>query len=618
MSANPWLVENIQEFSFLNCPECAFKVKEEDKFQEHAVRNHSQSSALFGHNAKSEFINVKTEPSSEISSEHFQCVLPLNDDEITGFKISLDEQKIDPSDSVLPKKEKTFDEVIELEASTSNIQKRKSPSDQSSNKSKRTKVQLESRKDVECDFCSFSTFERSDLVLHVQKEHLSINSDDDENHIQSEFITVKSEPSSEISSEPFKHELSSNVHDEIILHKEQKIDPLGGISPKTERTFEELIFLEPELPDPDKDKEPIIMKTYSFDEKNTYASLITEALNNFPIGAALHPDSIYKAINAKYPEYKMDNPIWKADIRNNLSINKNFIQEDDYWKLASDVQLSIMPINNLDKSLASTSYHHENATIPTFSVNNLSTKGQDIFKESIGKESENVVKPFRKLASDVQPKQFRVQFKCTKCQFSTYEVDKLTEHTKNDHVQFNEKICGVHAEKPQVQIRSNAQESYRKLLKKKRSYATLITEALDNARNGALTIADIYKAINARHPEYSLIRCSGWQNSIRHNLSLHKNFIREGKYWKLAYPDNSISTSKVQNSIKQDLNIGVEHNEVCENSLVDKVITNVKTDNVSTTPKVLKIIPMEKFPKKDKTTSIFKCQIPPKKISKPS
>ena len=141
MPDNPWSVDNIQEFSFLNCPECVFKVKEEDIFQDHAVRNHSQSSVLFGKSAKSEFITVKTEPSNEISSEHFKCVLPLNNDEITGFKITIDEQKIDPSGSILPKKEKTLDEVIELEASTSNIQKRKSSSDQSSNKSKRTKVQ---------------------------------------------------------------------------------------------------------------------------------------------------------------------------------------------------------------------------------------------------------------------------------------------------------------------------------------------------------------------------------------------------------------------------------------------------------------------------------------------
>ena len=83
MSDNPWLVENVQEFSFLNCPECVFKVKEEDIFQDHAVRNHSQSSVLFVHNAKSEFITVKTEPSSDISSEDFNCLLSSNVDEIT-------------------------------------------------------------------------------------------------------------------------------------------------------------------------------------------------------------------------------------------------------------------------------------------------------------------------------------------------------------------------------------------------------------------------------------------------------------------------------------------------------------------------------------------------------
>ena len=67
---NPWLVENIQAFSYLNCPECAFKVKEVGIFQDHAVRNHSQSSVLFGPNVKSEFITVKTEQNSEISIEH--------------------------------------------------------------------------------------------------------------------------------------------------------------------------------------------------------------------------------------------------------------------------------------------------------------------------------------------------------------------------------------------------------------------------------------------------------------------------------------------------------------------------------------------------------------------
>ena len=33
MGDNPWLVRNVQAFSFLNCPECTFKVKAENLFQ---------------------------------------------------------------------------------------------------------------------------------------------------------------------------------------------------------------------------------------------------------------------------------------------------------------------------------------------------------------------------------------------------------------------------------------------------------------------------------------------------------------------------------------------------------------------------------------------------------
>ena len=43
--------------------------------------------------------------------------------------------------------------------------------------------------------------------------------------------------------------------------------------------------------------------------------------------------------------------------------------------------------------------------------------------------------------------------------------------------------------------------------------------------------------------------------------------------------------------------------------------TNINNWNVFT-PAIQEMIPIEKFPKKDKTTSIFKCQIPPKKSPK--
>ena len=48
MSINPWVVDNIQAFYFLKCPECNFMNKEESTFQDHAVENHPLSSAFYG------------------------------------------------------------------------------------------------------------------------------------------------------------------------------------------------------------------------------------------------------------------------------------------------------------------------------------------------------------------------------------------------------------------------------------------------------------------------------------------------------------------------------------------------------------------------------------------
>ena len=47
MVDNPWIVESIQAFSFLKCPECPFDTKEEVNFQEHAIGNHPLSIVFF-------------------------------------------------------------------------------------------------------------------------------------------------------------------------------------------------------------------------------------------------------------------------------------------------------------------------------------------------------------------------------------------------------------------------------------------------------------------------------------------------------------------------------------------------------------------------------------------
>jgi hypothetical protein len=44
---NPWLVDSIQAFSFLNCPECSFKAQDKNFFQGHALQNHPLSFEFF-------------------------------------------------------------------------------------------------------------------------------------------------------------------------------------------------------------------------------------------------------------------------------------------------------------------------------------------------------------------------------------------------------------------------------------------------------------------------------------------------------------------------------------------------------------------------------------------
>ena len=48
MTKNPWQVDSVQDFLYINCPECSFKTKEEGFFQDHAVASHPMCFPLFG------------------------------------------------------------------------------------------------------------------------------------------------------------------------------------------------------------------------------------------------------------------------------------------------------------------------------------------------------------------------------------------------------------------------------------------------------------------------------------------------------------------------------------------------------------------------------------------
>lgn len=57
------------------------------------------------------------------------------------------------------------------------------------------------------------------------------------------------------------------------------------------------------------------------------------------------------------------------------------------------------------------------------------------------------------------------------------------------------------------------------------SYATLISQAILSSQNNTLTLAQIYSWISSHYAFYRHAK-SGWQNSIRHNLSLNKAFVK--------------------------------------------------------------------------------------------
>ena len=59
MEENPWFVGSIQSFLFLNCPECDFKTRKKNFFQNHAHHKHPLSKVLFEQSTKKDLPDFK-------------------------------------------------------------------------------------------------------------------------------------------------------------------------------------------------------------------------------------------------------------------------------------------------------------------------------------------------------------------------------------------------------------------------------------------------------------------------------------------------------------------------------------------------------------------------------
>ena len=187
MKSNPWAVPNVKEFSFLCCPECQFKSKEEQTFEGHAVSEHPKSHVLFNstekdtikNEARDSDVDVKefqvpeltireSDPSVKVEKdEAFDDYYDKNDDDYDFFGDY--DEAFDPSDHEI-NSEDDIDEKPEPQKRT--VRKRKL--EKENMEDSEPKVKREHPK--ECPYCK-KVFKDSKKMFAHRRTHKKLQCD---------------------------------------------------------------------------------------------------------------------------------------------------------------------------------------------------------------------------------------------------------------------------------------------------------------------------------------------------------------------------------------------------------------------------------------------------------